>query len=513
MSTTVSGRIVQETTRSGQENVIVDGFPYHSRYNPEREARQFLAAYPLEEADVVIVFGWGLGYAGAALSSRLGPRAAVVVLEPDPEIFSMFLRHSNAAAVRNDTRFRFVVGPDVNGFFDTSGFDPSETSRYLWIDWPAAEEIYPLRNVRERFNARLRDRAGNLLTHFQNGTLYFQNAVRNLRCAADPSVGTLFGRFAGVPLVLVSAGPSLDRNIRDLKGIGHGSLILSVDTALGPLLRAGIFPHVVVIADPTPLNARHIERILPPETFLVAEQAVDPEAMESARRRFQFGVGVFPDGLYREFGVRRERLDVWGSVATAALDLAIRTGANPIVFAGQDFSFSWGRDYASGTIFDGRAYHRQAGDILEKDLWGFEVPTTADLVAYRDWFRRKTADAGPTRFINATEGGILTGERIEILSLREALGRSGRSATDILGRLADCHREGRQEIPGGVEALLRHLSDVMSSGASDCGCRGGIVELIAKEGLVRRDDAAVEDALASARSFLEAARDGIATGV
>ena len=117
--------------------------------------------------------------------------------------------------------------------------------------------------LQQEFNTRLRDRAANLLTHFENGRTYFENAVRNFCFAGDPVAGGLFGNFEGVPLVLVSAGPSLDRNVRQLAGIDQRCFILAVDTALRPLLAAGIEPHAVMIADPSRLNAQHILDAMP----------------------------------------------------------------------------------------------------------------------------------------------------------------------------------------------------------------------------------------------------------
>jgi len=80
--------------------------------------------------------------------------------------------------------------------------------------WPAALQAHAdvADALRANFQKSLRDHAANLLTHFQNGGLYFQQVLANLEYQGDPNAGALFGRFKNVPLVIVSAGPSLDRN-------------------------------------------------------------------------------------------------------------------------------------------------------------------------------------------------------------------------------------------------------------------------------------------------------------
>src|SRR5207237_9240849 len=135
------------------------------------------------------------------------------------------------------------------------------------------------------------------------------------------------------------AGPSLVGNIRGLRGLDTRCFILAVDAALRPLLAAGIVPHAVVIADPSSLNAGHIVGAMPESTYLIAEQGVHLSAFESAKHRFLFGLGLFPDALFRKFGFAKSALDVWGSVASAALDLAVKIKSNPGIFIAQAFGY------------------------------------------------------------------------------------------------------------------------------------------------------------------------------
>ncbi len=60
---------------------------YHSPYNPQREAAKFYRVEPIEKSDVILHFGWGLGYSGAVLRERLKPSARVLVFEPDEELY------------------------------------------------------------------------------------------------------------------------------------------------------------------------------------------------------------------------------------------------------------------------------------------------------------------------------------------------------------------------------------------------------------------------------------------
>ena len=492
-------RVRKRISRSGRITVEVDGLPYHSVYDPEREASKVYASYPLDKVDVILHFGWGLGYGADVLQQRIKPSARVIIFEPDEDLFRFSQAQPERRTAFGDPRFHFVVGRQVCHFFDDWALGGcQQTDEFLWVWWPAAVRLYPgaAASLQESFKVRLRDQAANLLTHFQNGRLYFENAVGNFDCQSDPDVGRLFGRFKNMPLVLVSAGPSLDRNIRQLRGIDNRCFLLAVDTALRPLLAAGITPHAVIIADPTELNARHITGAMPKSVYLIAEQAVHSLAMRSAARRFLFGLGLFPDSLSAKYGLAKSALQVWGLVATGALDLACKMGANPIIFVGQDLAYSWGRNYARHTIFDGLVFDvNDSGTHQAIDVWGRNVRTTENLLAYRDFFVRKIRQTGGVRFINATEGGILT-EGVEILSLRDAISQCCSRRIDVFGLLGRAHASdthgGGASAASRAEAAIDHLAQVLKQRNSGCGCLGGFLDLTAKEALLRGDQESVD---------------------
>jgi len=477
--------------RSGQPTVEVGGRPYHSPYDPEREAQKFCAALRIEQADVIFLFGWGLGYCGRALLPRLSHKARLVIFEPNTALFELSRGQDLNKAVFEDPRCEYVLGERISRYFDEWALQGcQETDRFLWIEWPAAAVLHGdlLHSLKNSFKARLRDKAANLLTHFQRGSLYFENALANFQYQSSADAGRLFGRFKNIPLVIVSAGPSLDLNIHQLRAAGDRCFILAVDTALRPLLAAGVTPHAVMVADPSELNARHVAGVVPPSVYMIAEQAVQPVALEAASRRFLFGLGLFPDPLFTKYGFGKSTLEVWGSVATAALDLACRMQANPIIFAGQDFAFSWGREYANHTIFHDNPFSAAlGGPIEEKDIWGNPVRTRENLIAYRDYFLRKIVSHRHIRFINASEGGILR-ESVEILSLEDALNQACKGKIDVSAKLDECHK-----LQKPVVHALEHFLRVLQERSRTCACLVSFLELTAKQELLQGQSAAIED--------------------
>src|SRR5690606_29534003 len=127
----------------------------------------------------------------------------------------------------------------------------------------------------------------------------------------------------------------------------------------------------------------------------------------------------------RQHDVDVGTLRAWGSVLTAAFDLAVRSGANPIIFAGADLAFSGGQPYARGTTNEEDWAREVAWGTTLAEVWsgivnswapleapgidGTAVPTAAHLQAFRDWIVERSLTLTDRRIINASGRGILHG--------------------------------------------------------------------------------------------------------
>ena len=97
----------------------------------------------------------------------------------------------------------------------------------------------------------------------KRNTLYMQSSqlVENefshiMDCIHQSSIWELIQTFKKknqeepYSAILVSAGPSLDNNIRDLLKAEGKMFIIAVDTAIRPLLREGVVPDLFITVDP-----------------------------------------------------------------------------------------------------------------------------------------------------------------------------------------------------------------------------------------------------------------------
>ena len=185
---------------------------------------------------------------------------------------------------------------------------------------------------------------------------YLLNTLANLpTIATEGDASPLENLFAGVPGIVIGAGPSLHRRLAAIHHVKDRSLLIAAATAVRPLLAAGIRPHLVVSVDPSEVNARHLNNL--PDTrgmWLVTEGSLDPRVFQPFQgRTFMFTVsGHDPWPWLAEQGVARGGLQAWGSVLTTAFDLARRLGCDPTVFAGADLAYTNGLHYCRHTVFD-----------------------------------------------------------------------------------------------------------------------------------------------------------------
>jgi len=474
-----------------------DPVPLHSRYDPLQEARQSLKDVDLAQADYFILLGFGLGYGADALLERVAQeRAHIFAVESDLEILRA------AFAARDLTSL--LALPHIHFAWPAAGnelarqweqfFDPVRAQGSIFLSHAPSLVLNSamFKSAVEVIKSKTLQIFTDINTLVGRMPLFLENFVTNFaRASSAPGVAAFKQKFTGAPAVLVAAGPSLDRNVHELRAFQQGALILSADTALKPLLASGIEPHFVLSGDPGHENYLHLEGADAPATYLVAEATAHPGTFEQFEGRTV--VCTFENSSLRAFSELLEpkgTLRAWGSVATMGLDFALLMGCNPIIFVGQDLAFTDGRTYCSGLHWEKEWFagvgspedwqHRwsilraSSKTLLTEDLFGRPVESTDKLIAYWNWIGAEIEKHPGTRYINASEGGILR-NNVEIMSLREALHRCCPGNHDFRGTIRSLYDGATGAARRSNTALLDKLHEesnrfqgIIESGLSLC---------------------------------------------
>jgi hypothetical protein len=424
---------------------------------------------------LLVVIGLGDGELLDVLDAR-APATKVLALEPDAAVAIRFQRRADLHRRRETGRLVYLADPDYAGADDAWRVFPTGSDAHTLIVSPAvARDAGPgaVRAARA-FKQILFGVTANAEARRRFAPGYLAGSLHNLpEIVAGQDVRGLTDVYRGVPALIAAAGPSLDAALDDLAFVRDRAVLFAADTALRPLLTRGFSPEFAVAVDPQATNARHFHALPAcPETWLVSETSIDPSVVRPfGRRTFWFRVANHePWSWYHELGVDVGQIDVWGSVLTAAFQVAVLAGCDPIVIVGADLSFTGGRPYCRGTTYEfdwahdvasGRAmahawrpFLKPDEQIRVPDLHGAETTTTAALQSFRDWMVARAKRSG-RRVINATGAGILFGDGVEQLSLRDALPNpravaspraiarkapSSTSRSELAHRLWDVHR-------------------------------------------------------------------------
>lgn len=443
----------------------------HGGRDPVTEADRFVApAFAGGVPPLIIVIGLGLGYVLDAVERRSGT-TRVLAIEPLSDAMSLIASRRDLSDWLTSGRLSVYAGPAYLGAMDAFRLVDGRASSPPILVSSVLKREFPRETARAQAvaDAIVSGARANEEARSRFAGPYLLNTLKNLPAiGAEADASALFNQFCDVPAIVVAAGPSLDANLESLRRVVDRALLIAVDTALRPLLAAGISPHLVVAVDPQEVNGRHMMDL--PDTSgtgLVAEGSIDTGALSGFRgRTFVFKVSDHqPWRWLRPFGVDRGVLRAWGSVLTTAFDLSCRMGCDPVVFTGADLAYTDGCVHCRNTTHEAewsqletddariRAQQRDIEELAtaaEPDIHGRPAATAPKFVQFRDWLVSRALNEPGRRVVNATGAGILHGGVIV---------------------QADLASLGLRDVATGAEALRGHIAGLwresMATGAAE----------------------------------------------
>lgn len=237
-----------------------------------------------------------------------------------------------------------------------------------------------------------------------------------------------------IPAFIVSAGPSLNKNMKELKRAKNKSFIIAVDTAIKPLLKEGIVPDMFATLDgikPVELVEQEEAKEIP---LLVKLNATKGMLDYHTGKKFFINDGFrYANQLFEINQKSLEGFPVGGSVATLAFSLVCNLGFTKIIFVGQDLAYTDNKSHADGTFQDKMPQEDTKKFLMVPGNYEKEVPTLSNLDGYRKWFGEAIQfwkEGRHVEFINATEGGAKI-EGTVLMPLSEVVDKECKKEVDI----------------------------------------------------------------------------------
>ncbi|MBC8106815.1 MAG: motility associated factor glycosyltransferase family protein, partial [Anaerolineae bacterium] len=475
------------TTADGREILL------HTRHDPLDEAKRLIDPLPLEDRAAFAIWGFGLGYHVAELFDRAGDDAVLCVFEPDLVMLRTAFESRDFSDLLLGNRVMFFTELDKADLFARlQRHMPAVSLGLQSITHAPSIQLVPdfykqFQFWTNEFESYVRTTIATLVI---NGRRTSENIARNLPWyVSSPGVGRLKNCYAKKPAIIVSAGPSLRKNMHLLKDAQGKSVIIAVQTTLQPLLEIGVRPQFVTSLDYHEICTRFFEK-LPKDltTELIAEPKASNAVFDLNPGPLSLLGNEFADGLISEMNLDRPRLTSGATVAHLAFYLAEHMGCDPIILVGQDLGFSDGLCYSPGTSYEDvwrpelsrfntlemKQWEQIVRDrkILRRipDYQGRPTYTEERLFTYLQHFERDFAKT-KSRVIDATEGGVMK-RGAAPMKLIDALNEFCRDGFEVSppahpgmdwSRLSDCQRslETRREQAKQIERISRETMPLL----------------------------------------------------
>lgn len=209
--------------------------------------------------------------------------------------------------------------------------------------------------------------------------------------------------------IVISAGPSLSKQLPLLKKVQENAVLFCADGALNIVLEQGIEPDYILNTDISDWAKAFLHQI-PAKSLLINGYSTHPKTLESLKGKNLSVVlgtkdGVCQYNFFKDFGF----VELGGNVSHFAYALALELGFKNIIMLGQNLSLDFnGNSHAKGYAF-GENYETEA-DIKYFKVKAYkglgEVTTHITWDYYRkDLERLFLLNRHKATFINSTEGG------------------------------------------------------------------------------------------------------------
>lgn len=396
-------------------------YPLNSLYNPQNASKQWAKQFyrpEINENSVIIVFGIADGRSVLELS-RKRKECTIIIYEPCQEIFWKAMECDEVAELaENDNICITVKGVNEEYFFHAlqtvlnySNYQlvvQSVLPNYLQLfktEYKEMLEIY--KSVIElivftRNTMILRGIEIQHNTYALTKDMIEQRSDVQLMDIIDKK------KMNGLPAILVAAGPSLDKNVTQLKDIKNKAFIMVVDTALNTVLENGIVPDMTMSIDSRkPLVLFKNDKFKDIPIALSMNSNKDVVKLNASKHFYEIDEEGYLKKLLEANEKESVQLPTGGSVATSALALLHEMGFKTIILVGQDLAYPGGVEHTAAAYGKGNDnVDTKKKDYIEvEDNYGNTVLTEANMNIYRKWIENYIGAYSDLKVINATEGG------------------------------------------------------------------------------------------------------------
>lgn len=402
--------------------------PLNSTYHPSHESERFVAQFEGSPMDTTLfLFGFGNGLIVEQALYHEDSIQTCMVYEPSATLFRKVLEEYDITKLIEDDRLLILID-GINGeklekvlytemnYRNWKLFQFKSLYRYEEL---FNEKYKEVKSLYENVISDKKAEMNTLITFAKSG---MKNEIKSLKWMMNcRALDQYKGKFPKeLPCIVVAAGPSLEKNIEELRRSKGKAFIICVDTALKFLLERDILPDMTCTVDPQKGESYFVREEIKEIPIAISTDS-DYRSLEQIGNIKPVYISITNDFQQRLFHSKQIDIgyfDGGGSVGTVCFQIAVELGFQTIVIVGQDLAFSDDKAHAGmGTIKQSDLFY----NLVKVDgYYGEKVLTRGDFKHYIDWYNLRIPELSDRKIINATEGGAKLKGAIQ-MPLREAV--------------------------------------------------------------------------------------------
>ena len=238
-------QIVQE---NGAYNIIYNNEYIHNRQNPLAEVNEIFSMCENTPVSIHIIYGLGLGYLFQLAS--LNSKGTVILYEPDLNILKIIftLVDFSNDIIKDNVFILDNLEETAEVIYKKSGMENIPQILSL-----PAQRKYNSQEF-EEFVRKIQELVGSFKLDLKYTKEKIYPSLKKLlwnfpKLLNEIPLNRLKDRFKNKTAIVVSAGPTLDRNIETIKKYRKNIILFVVGTALKTVVKNNITPDFVVIIE------------------------------------------------------------------------------------------------------------------------------------------------------------------------------------------------------------------------------------------------------------------------
>lgn len=408
----------------------------NSKWNAQTAAEIYAERYNIQLYGVYFVFGFSDGKYIRELARKLDDTNLMVVCIPDFTLFSITCRYFDLTDIFENERIIVYFSEmerNAEGLFrQLVGYTRIKLLEFCIL--PGYDIVYhdECETFMDAVLECMRNEIMNKETHLAfdrqipQHMLYHTKHMLPYSNINQLKQELLTKDIEDIPAIIVSAGPSLDKNVHLLKEAKGKAFIIAVDASIRTVMQAGVQPDLLCSVDPN--SPEHFFSGLDlKDVCWACNQWTNMNLLDTyAEHILYFGSfgDTWNDILKQNLGYEFPNVVSGGSVSTEAFMIALQMGFKNIVLIGQDLAFTGGVSHTKGiedALGDNDSYIKSRQIVEVEGINGERLQTDYQMWFYKQWFEKVIRIYKDKIYvIDATEGGARI-EGAEIKSLEEVI--------------------------------------------------------------------------------------------